>query len=385
MQGKLSFGSTDPAAIRSPAATVQPISRLTGSRPNRRRLPSPAVLARYVACLTVAGLTHNATADEASQQLTKALTYKPRQADVRYELVADDKLSECSIEEANRGQAKGFLVSGPGGQPLRWFADTNQDNRLDRWSYYNAGVEVYRESDSNANGTADEYRWLSTEGMRWGIDQDEDGQIDSWKMISAEEVTAEAVRATAARDPEKFQLLLITEQEIRELGLGPEKAQLLLQRVADAKQQFQAWAGGQNVVSSSSKWTNFGADKPGIVPAGTDGSEKDVVVYENAVALLENAGEAKQLLVGTMIQVGSCWRLVDLPQGVSENVKIKDNGVFFSASFGPAVPPLACPRPASAKPWSAWLPNYRKWMPSWPPKMEIWPSCRLAAPMSWKN
>ncbi len=92
--------------------------------------------------------------------------------------------------------------------------DTNKDNRLDRWCYYNAGVEVYRESDTDFNEVADEFRWLSTEGLRWGKDANEDGVVDAWNMISAEEVTAEVVRATASRDADRFARLLITESEI---------------------------------------------------------------------------------------------------------------------------------------------------------------------------
>ncbi len=286
-----------------------------------------------LACLSVA------TAADQTEKLTKALSYKPRQADVNYELVPPEAIAKCEIDETARKDGKGFWVTGPNGQPLRWFADTNGDNRLDRWCYYNAGVEVYRESDTDFNGTADEFRWLSTEGMRWGLDKNEDGTIDSWKMISAEEVTAEVVRAAASRDASKFQRLLISDAEIASLGLGKDKADSLRQHVADASAQFSDWASGQNVVSSNSKWTNFGADKPGVVPAGTEGSEKDVIVYENVVALLEDSGAtkagAKQLLVGTMIQVGNAWRLVDLPRAVSEGAVVSDASIFFPASFTP--------------------------------------------------
>ncbi len=108
-----------------------------------------------------------------------------------------------------------------------------------------------------------------------------------------------------------------------------------MQRAADARKQFAAWTAGQNVVTKQSKWTNFGADKPGIVPAGTSGSKQDIVVYENVIALLEDAGKAKQLFVGTMIQVGPTWRLVDLPKAVTEGAEVSDSGVFFSVSFSP--------------------------------------------------
>ncbi len=270
-----------------------------------------------------------------SEKLAKALSYKPRQADVSYELVPTAQIADCSLDETARTDGKGFWVTGQNGQPLRWFADTNADNRLDRWCYYNAGVEVYRESDTNFNGTADEYRWLSTEGLRWGVDKNEDGNIDSWKMISAEEVSAEVVRAAAQRDPQRFGRLLISEEEIAGLELGKEKSAALRQHVADAAQQFEAWSAGQNVVSKQSKWTNFAADKPGIVPAGTEGSKRDVIVYENVVALLEDEGKSRQLLVGTMIYTGKNWRLVDLPRAVSEGAVVSDASLFFPASFSP--------------------------------------------------
>jgi thiol-disulfide isomerase/thioredoxin len=295
-------------------------------------------LALLIACsgsLIASGTVSAAIGADQSEKLSKALAFKPRQADVNYEQVKSDQIAECSLEETVREDSKGFLVTGPGAVPLRWFADTNGDNRLDRWCYYNAGVEVYRESDTDFNETADEYRWLSTEGLRWGKDKNEDGVIDSWSMISAEEVTAEVVRATSSRDLARFERLLITESEIASLGLGNEKSERLKQSVADARKQFVTWTAGQNVVTKLSKWTNFGGDKPGIVPAGTDGSKKDVVVYENVVALLEDAGKAKQLLVGTMIQVGPTWRLVDLPKTVAEGQVVSDSGVFFSATFSP--------------------------------------------------
>lgn len=303
-------------------------------------MPEARIRTRLLAALLCLPIGNIGLAQEPSPQLIKALSYKPRQSDVTYEQVSRQQMADCSIEERTRPDGKGFWITGKGGQPLRWFADTNRDNKLDRWSYFHAGVEVYRESDTDANGTADEFRWLNTEGLRRGIDKNEDGKIDSWVRISAEESTSEVVAATAGRDVERFARLLISPEEIADLGLGQEKQDILKQRVADAKSQFAAWAAGQNVVTAKSRWTNFGADKPGIVPAGTDGSDKDVVVYENAVALLQNGDEARQLLVGTIIQVGDTWRLVDLPKAISEGSVVSD-GVFFSASFNPAATPTA--------------------------------------------
>ncbi len=70
---------------------------------------------------------------------------------------------------------------------------------------------------------ADEFRWLSTEGLRWGKDANEDGIVDAWNMISAEEVTAEVVRAAATRDAERFARLLITQPKSKLLNWAKTK------------------------------------------------------------------------------------------------------------------------------------------------------------------
>ncbi len=87
------------------------------------------------------------------------------------------------------------------------------------------------------------------------------------------------------------------------------------------------------MVNKSSRWTHFGAEKPGIVPAGTDGAQKDLTVYENVVALLETNDKPQQLLVGTLIQIGDTWRAIDLPRAVTEGTELSDAGVFWNASF----------------------------------------------------
>jgi thiol-disulfide isomerase/thioredoxin len=268
-----------------------------------------------------------------NEKLPKALSFKPRQSDVNYDKVSPADVEKCSLEEVKRNDGEGFWITGPGGQPLRWFVDTNGDKKPDRWSYYGGGVEVYRESDTNFNGTADEFRWLNTEGMRWGVDENEDGKIDRWRAISAEEVTAEVIRAIATNDRERFERLLLTDKEIKSLALGESLSNSVKSRVKSAQEKFSTWMKQQTVVSASSVWTNFGADKPGIVPAGTENSTKDVVAYENAVALFSDNGEAKQLIVGTMIQVDGAWRLASLPRIVGDNSSTEESGVFWQASY----------------------------------------------------
>lgn len=262
-----------------------------------------------------------------------ALKLRPIQSDVDYDLPASDEQARCTIQAAKSGEDKGWVVNNPVGQTLRRFVDTNGDNVVDQWCYYQNGLEVYRDIDSNFNGKADQYRWLNTSGSRWGLDENEDGKIDDWKHISAEEVTSEAVLAMANRDADRFVRLLPTAKELKSLGLGDEQTKSLTEKIQQAAKDFDADIRKQKVVTNTTKWLHFGGTRPGVVPEGTNGSTKDVSVYENVVAVVDTDGRHGQVLVGTIIKVGDGWRIVDVPMAVGDGAQeMPDRSFFFSAT-----------------------------------------------------
>ena len=260
-----------------------------------------------------------------------ALALQPVQKDFSFQKVAAADVEKCRVSDLDENGWTGWVVEAADGTRLRRFADTNADKKIDLWCYYDQGVEVYRDVDSDFNGKADQYRWLGTAGTRWGVDRDENGKVDFWKQISAEEVSAEVIAALAEADGERFARLLATESEIRSLGLGKTTADRLLEKIAKAASEFATLASSQKGVSSAARWVQFASTSPGIVPEGTNGSKSDVRVYENAVAMFDEAGGSGQVLVGTIIQVGDAWRLVDLPQVVAENQPLaQSSGIFFT-------------------------------------------------------
>jgi len=260
-----------------------------------------------------------------------ALALQPVQKDFSYQKVAAADVEKCRVSDLSENGWTGWIVEAADGTRLRRFADTNADKRIDLWCYYDQGVEVYRDIDSDFNGKADQYRWLGTAGTRWGVDRDENGKVDFWKQISAEEVSAEVIAALAEADAERFARLLASESEIRSLDLGKATTDRLLDKIAKAQSGFAALAANQKGVGSSARWVQFASTSPGIVPAGTGGSKSDLRVYENAVAMFDDAGRSGQVMVGTIIQVGDAWRLVDLPQVVAEDQPLAQSpGVFFT-------------------------------------------------------
>ncbi|TWU41717.1 TlpA disulfide reductase family protein [Novipirellula artificiosorum] len=290
---------------------------------NSRVLPTAALtfIFAFFASLSVA----------ATPSAETALGLKPIQTDVEYEIPDAAAAAKCTVNDIDHPEWSGWEVHAADGTMLRRFADTNGDNKVDLWCYFNFGVEVYRDVDKDFNTKADQYRWLGTEGTRWGEDENEDGRIDRWVQISAEEVTAEVVSAMRDRDPARFARLLVSESDLKSLGLGAETSRRLATKADRAASEFTDFAKRQQAVSRSAKWVQFAAATPGVVPAGIDGSTKDVIVYENAVAMFEDGGKNGQILVGTIIKVGDRWKIVDLPSAAADGDAVAQSaGNFFT-------------------------------------------------------
>ena len=261
----------------------------------------------------------------------EALKLSPVQKDVQFEKPGKEQVEKCALENLSTDAVTGFLVRDPAGQILRRFLDTNKDNRLDQWCYYRDGIEVYRDLDTDFNGKADQYRWLGTAGIRWGLDENEDGRIDRWRMISPEEVTAEVVAALRDKDADRFQRSLLTPEELKSLGLSEPRTKELSKKIEAAAAKFADLAAKQTQVTAKTEWTNFGATHPGVFPAGTDGSTKDLIVYENVAAMIDTNGKNSQITIGTLIQVGQNWRIIDLPS-LDNHVAHAPAGTFFAQS-----------------------------------------------------
>jgi thiol-disulfide isomerase/thioredoxin len=301
----------------------------TKGKASMTRKPGKRLLAGSVSMLLLGA---PAALEAASPSAEQALKLAPIQKDVDYDTPAEAEFKNCTIKGEKIGDDSAWVVRDAAGQTLRKFVDSNGDNVVDQWCYYRDGIEVYRDIDANHNGKADQYRWLATAGSRWGADENEDGRIDAWKQISAEEVTAEVVKALAEQDATRFARLLITDAELKSLGLGADQAKQVGEKSAAAKSGFTELARRQKSVTAKTNWIHFGGTKPGTVPAGVEGSTKDLLVYENVVAMVDTAGSHGQVQVGTLVRVGDVWRVIDLPRVPGDDkAEVADSGFFFKA------------------------------------------------------
>ena len=266
----------------------------------------------------------------AQPSVRQALSLVPMQNEVEFDRPSDEEVGKCSISPSREGEQRAWVVLSPDGGLLRRFVDTNGDNRIDQWCYYRGGIEVYRDIDGDFNEKADQYRWYGTGGARWGLDRDEDGKIDDWKWISPEEVSAELVRALRDKNPQRFAPLLLTSEEVKKLGFKTEAAAQLTSRMEAAKSKFAEFAAAQKEITDQTRWIDFSAPTPGVVPAGGQ-AEQDLMVYENVIAMTETGGKHGEVPLGTLVRVEDRWRLIDLPSAEGDG--------FFFANSTPAIRP----------------------------------------------
>ena len=258
-----------------------------------------------------------------------ALAYKPRQKDVEYETPKPAEFSKCKVELEHKGKLSGWVVLGPAGQVLRKFLDTDGAAGIDQWRYFNHGIEVYRDIDTNDNGKGDQCRWLNLGGSRWGIDQNEDGKIERWKVLSAAEASKEAIRAMIAADDFALQVVMVNAEDLKFLGLNAQLATKLLESAADAGKKAKAIMAKSKTVSAQSRWSRFDAQLPGLIPLDDDKANADLNVYESAMAIVETQSKSNAVLLGEMIRIGEVWKLTQVPLPIDGETTMSNGGILM--------------------------------------------------------
>jgi thiol-disulfide isomerase/thioredoxin len=249
----------------------------------------------------------------AAPTVAQMLSFRPKQEGITYTIPTQAEQDACKVELVKAGRGSGWLLRDANGKALRRFFDTNGDNKIDIWSYYLNGVEVYREIDSNFNEKADQYRWLNTAGMKWGVDVNEDGKIDRWKAISAEEASQEILQAVMTRDYARLQALMLTDAEMKALELPAAEANRIRELQKQAPAKFQSTVAKVSATGSTARWLHLETQAPQCTPSDTSGMSSDLHRHAKAAILYEANSKAEWLQTGEMIQVGLAWRIVDAP------------------------------------------------------------------------
>src|SRR5262249_53056339 len=203
----------------------------------------------------------------------------PKQDGVVCKVPTAQEEAGCKVEPVKSGDKTiGWMLRDASNQTIRRFIDSHGDGHIDIWSYYNNGVEVYREIDTDHDPQPDQVHWLNAGGMKWGIDENADGKIDSWKMISAEELSQEIVQALLKQDFARFRALMITDAEIKSLDLPPETADRIRTARKTAQAKFQDCAAKlTNFAGDKTHWLHLETTAPQCV--SVEGGKRDIIRY----------------------------------------------------------------------------------------------------------
>jgi hypothetical protein len=258
---------------------------------------------------------------------TQILEFRPTQSGVDYDTPTDPAAIEaCKVETSSDPKRKSYTYALRDGQGklLRRFMDTNGDGKLDQWSYYQDGFEVYRENDLDGDKSLDECRWLNAGGTR--IARVEGGQIKTWKQISAEEASKVLVQSLVTGKLPLLETVLATPEEIEEAGLSPEDAKKVTPPGAERVAQIQALRESLVGWNKDTVWNRFDCTYPHVIPADPGlGLSKEIMLYENAVIFAglpvgqqtaQNSGKVAFLQVPEVIRLGEVWKFVSLPRAI---------------------------------------------------------------------
>ena len=238
----------------------------------------------------------------------------PKHDDVVLTIPTPEELKSCSVVNVQGGApgSGGFMLLDANKKPLRRFYDSKGGGKVDVWSYFKDGVEVYREFDTTYKGSPNNFRWLNAGGMKWGVGAVDPktgkAAIEVWRMISAEEVGQEAFQAVARQDYARLKALMIADNEMQMIKLPAAQ----IKRIADVQQQAQKKFVelGKTVNLAG---TRFDAIESAVPNCDTAGDVETIKYSSRAIRYEITKDLRKWLHTGEMIQVGMAWRLVDVP------------------------------------------------------------------------
>ncbi len=296
---------------------------------SRRRESASLLVLTGIAFLAVT------TELQAQQPTVQSLLndYSPTFAGIEIDRPTADEIANCRIDVEQHDDYSAWVVFSPSGLPLRRYVDSDGDDLVDQWRYYQHGLEVYRDIDTNQNHKPDQFRWLNSAGTRWAIDANEDRKVDRWRILSAEEATRVVVDALVANDIGLLQTVLITAADCETLQLTDELTTQVLESVANPQQKVTEALRNSQVIRDDTSWMRFDCSMlvPSLIPADAGKSDIDLFVYENTLAIVETGSEANFVQIGELIRVGEVWKLTSIPRPLdTEAMQESPIGIVFN-------------------------------------------------------
>ena len=257
----------------------------------------------------------------------QTMQFKPTQPGIDFETPKAEDVEKCRVEPAPANA--GWVVFGPGGQVLRKFLDTDKDGTVDTRKFYNLGLEVYRDIDTNKNNKIDQSRWVNTGGTRWGVDRNEDGKIDQWLVISADEAAFEAVSGLVANDPARTAAVLMTSADAKTVGLNAAVAKKLAGETDNVANRIRSVLSTTKTLNRTSRWMRFDPQSPSLIPKDDGKADQDLMILGNPMAIVETDGKTTIMQIGEMVRVNNTWKLTAVPRPIEGDQAVMSTGLLM--------------------------------------------------------
>ncbi|MFM1802398.1 MAG: Thiol-disulfide oxidoreductase ResA [Planctomycetota bacterium] len=277
------------------------------------------LIRRFVGSLTAAVLISPAMA-KAQDAAVLLKDYKPTlsiAAEYDTPATAQD-LAACKLEKVSN--PNGYAIRDGQGRLLRKFVDSNGSGRVNQWSYYQDGFEVYREIDIDAQRGVDEARWLNAGGAR--IAEVKSSKVTGWKRLSAEESSKVLVQAIVKNDMALLETVMVLPEEISSLGLTPDAVKSLSANSTNRSDELKKLTGQLVGWNESTNWLRFDGHMPHMIPADAANLKSDILTYENGVVFVASGNQSdptktSYLQVPEMVKIGDVWKFVNLPRAIN--------------------------------------------------------------------
>ena len=228
---------------------------------------------------------------EADVTVKQLMGFRPSFKGVDYEVPTDPAaIAACKAETVPGG----FQLRDGQGKILCRLVDRNGDGKLDQWSYYQDGFEVYRELDNNGDKSLDEVRWMNSGGTRAA--KVVGGKVAAWTRLSAEEASKVFVQALVSGDSELLESVMASPAELEPLGIP--KGEIEQVAAAEKQRVAQVKAIRSGLVGWDANTTWLGLERrhaaPDPVRLGAQGGHHPLRERDHLRGLALQPGQSRQ-------------------------------------------------------------------------------------------
>ena len=232
-------------------------------------------------------------------------------------------IAACKVESVLDAEKHnvGYALRDGQGKLLRRFIDSNGDKRLDQWSYFQDGFEVYRQSD--LDGDHGSMSVVGSTPVGLGSPWSRVARSSSGRRSRPKRLPRSWFRLSPAVDLALLETVMATPDELTAAGVPKDVVAKVAAAAENRAGQVEALQKTLVGWDNQTIWNRFDGTYPHVIPAeASSGLEKDLTLYENAMvipassAAQQNPAKLAFLQIPDVIELGATWKFIELPRAI---------------------------------------------------------------------